>query len=199
MKAWTEQQRAAIDARGCNLLVSAAAGTGKTAVLVERIIQIILKDKIDIDRLLIVTFTNAAAGEMRERIAAAIMREMDKKTDDGQHLRRQINLLNRALITTIHSFCMDVIRKHFHVIDVDPGFRIGDVTETGIFKLEALEELFEEEYERADDLFFQLVETFGGTKADRPLQDLVLKIYSFIQSQPYPDMWLREKVEDFAL
>lgn len=82
---------------------------------------------------------------------------------------------------------------------LDPGFRIGDVTETGIFKLEALEELFEEEYERADDLFFQLVETFGGTKADRPLQDLVLKIYSFIQSQPYPDMWLREKVEDFAL
>ncbi len=199
MMKWTEEQQAAIDSRGSNLLVAAAAGSGKTAVLVERIIQIILKDKIDIDRLLIVTFTNAAAGEMRERISTAIMREMDKKVNDEQHLRRQINLLNRASITTIHSFCIDVVRRHFHIIDVDPGFRIGDVTETGILRLESLEELFEEEYEKANDLFFQLVETFGGTREDRPLQDLVLKVYGFIQSQPYPEKWLREKVEDFAL
>ncbi|HZJ76329.1 MAG TPA: helicase-exonuclease AddAB subunit AddA, partial [Oscillospiraceae bacterium] len=196
---WTEEQQIAIDSRGSNLLVSAAAGSGKTAVLVERIIQIILGDGIDIDRLLIVTFTNAAAGEMRERISTAIMRELDKETGDEQHLRRQINLLSRATITTIHSFCIDVVRRHFHIIDVDPGFRIGDVTETSILKLEALEELFEEEYEKANNLFFQLVETFGGTKEDRPLQDLVLKIYSFIQSQPYPEKWLREKVEDFSL
>ena len=199
MMKWTEEQQAAIDSRGSNLLVAAAAGSGKTAVLVERIIQIILKDKIDIDRLLIVTFTNAAAGEMRARISTAIMREMDKKVNDEQHLRRQINLLNRASITTIHSFCIDVVRRHFHIIDVDPGFRIGDVTETGILRLESLEELFEEEYEKANDLFFQLVETFGGTREDRPLQDLVLKVYGFIQSQPYPEKWLREKVEDFAL
>lgn len=199
MMKWTEEQQAAIDSRGSNLLVAAAAGSGKTAVLVERIIQIILKDKIDIDRLLIVTFTNAAAGEMRARISTAIMREMDKKVNDEQHLRRQINLLNRASITTIHSFCIDVVRRHFHIIDVDPGFRIGDVTETGILRLESLEELFEEEYEKADNLFFQLVETFGGTREDRPLQDLVLKVYGFIQSQPYPEKWLREKVEDFAL
>ena len=196
---WTKEQQAAINCRGCNILVSAAAGSGKTAVLVERIIQIILKDKIDIDRLLVVTFTNAAAGEMRERIAASIVKEMDKKTGDERHLRKQISLLNRASITTIHSFCMDVIRRHFHVIDVDPGFRVGDVTETGILRLEALEETFEKEYEKADDLFFQLVETFGGTKEDRPLQDLVLKLYSFIQSQPYPEKWLKEKVEDFTL
>ena len=182
MMKWTEEQQAAIDSRGSNLLVAAAAGSGKTAVLVERIIQIILKDKIDIDRLLIVTFTNAAAGEMRARISTAIMREMDKKVNDEQHLRRQINLLNRASITTIHSFCIDVVRRHFHIIDVDPGFRIGDVTETGILRLESLEELFEEEYEKANDLFFQLVETFGGTREDRPLQDLVLKVYGFIQS-----------------
>ncbi len=199
MRNWTKEQKAAIDARGSNLLVAAAAGSGKTAVLVERIIQIILKDKIDIDKLLIVTFTNAAAGEMRERIAGAIMEEMDKKTDNEEHLRKQINLLNRASITTIHSFCIDVVRRHFHIIDVDPGFRIGDVTETSIMRLEALEELFEEEYENADELFFQLVETFGGTKEDRPLQDLVLKVYGFIQSQPYPEVWLKDKIKDFGL
>ncbi len=196
---WTKEQQEAINSRGSNLLVSAAAGSGKTAVLVERIIQIILKDKIDIDRLLIVTFTNAAAGEMRERISAAIMKEMDKRTDDERYLRRQINLLNRASITTMHSFCMDIVRRHFHIIDVDPGFRIGDVTETSILKLEALEELFEEKYEKADDLFFQLVETFGGTRDDGPLQDLVLRVHSFIQSQPYPKEWLKEKVEEFNL
>lgn len=199
MRNWTKEQQSAIDARGSNLLVAAAAGSGKTAVLVERIIQIILKDKIDIDKLLIVTFTNAAAGEMRERIAQAIMEEMEKKTDQEEHLRRQISLLNRASITTIHSFCINVVRRHFHIIDVDPGFRIGDVTETSIMRLEALEELFEEEYEGADEVFFKLVEAFGGTKEDRPLQDLVLKIYGFIQSQPYPEAWLKEKVEEFAL
>lgn len=199
MKNWTNEQKAAIDARGSNLLISAAAGSGKTAVLVERIIQMITKDKIDIDRLLIVTFTNAAAGEMRERIAGAIMEEMEKKTDSEQHLRRQINLLNRAYITTIHSFCIDVVRKHFHVIDVDPGFRIGDVTETSIMRLEALEELFEEEYEKSDERFLSLVESFGSTKDDKSLQDLVLKVYGFIQSQPNPEEWLKEKVQEFGL
>ena len=199
MRNWTKEQQAAIDARGSNLLVAAAAGSGKTAVLVERIIQIILKDKIDIDRLLIVTFTNAAAGEMRERIAGAIMAEMEKKTDQEEHLRRQISLLNRASITTVHSFCIDVVRRHFHIIDVDPGFRIGDVTETSIMRLEALEELFEENYEKAEDVFLDLVESFGGTREDKGLQDLVLKIYGFIQSQPYPEVWLKEKVEAFNL
>lgn len=199
MRNWTDEQQAAIDARGSNLLISAAAGSGKTAVLVERIIQIILKDKIDIDKLLIVTFTNAAAGEMRERIAGAIMDEMEKKTDQEEHLRRQINLLNRASITTIHSFCIDVVRRHFHIIDVDPGFRIGDVTETSIMRLEALEELFEEEYEGGDESFLGLVEAFGGTREDKGLQDLVLKVYGFIQSQPYPEIWLKEKVDSFDL
>lgn len=196
---WTKEQQAAIDARGSNLLVAAAAGSGKTAVLVERIIQIILKDKIDIDKLLIVTFTNAAAGEMRERIGAAVMKEMDKKTSEEQHLRKQISLLNRASITTIHSFCIDVVRRHFHLIDIDPGFRIGDVTETSILKLEALEDLFEEEYQKADNRFFQLVESFGGAREDKPLQDLVLRVHGFIQSQPYPEKWLGERVEDFKL
>lgn len=199
MVRWTEGQQQAIDARGSNLLVAAAAGSGKTAVLVERIIQLIIKDRVDIDRLLIVTFTNAAAGEMRERIGAALLQEMEKGNENEEHLRRQMNLLNRASISTLHSFCIDVVRKYFHLLEVDPNFRIGDSTETSIMKMEALEELFEGEYEKSDDKFIGLVERFGATKHDLPLQGLVMGLYEFIQSQPYPLEWLKEKVEDFSM
>ncbi|MFT9497773.1 helicase-exonuclease AddAB subunit AddA [Anaerosolibacter sp.] len=199
MVRWTEGQQQAIDARGSNLLVAAAAGSGKTAVLVERIIQLIIKDRVDIDRLLIVTFTNAAAGEMRERIGAALLQEMEKGNENEEHLRRQMNLLNRASISTLHSFCIDVVRKYFHLLEVDPNFRIGDSTETSIMKMEILEELFEEEYEKSDDKFIGLVERFGATKHDLPLQGLVMGLYEFIQSQPYPLEWLKEKVEDFSM
>lgn len=199
MVKWTKEQQDAIDARGSNLLVAAAAGSGKTAVLVERIIQIITKDQIDIDKLLIVTFTNAAAGEMRERIGAAILQELEKKNENEAHLRRQMNLLNRASISTLHSFCIDVVRRYFHLIDMDPNFRIGDGTETSIMKMEVLEELFEEEYGKEDEGFLGLVERFGGSKEDIPLQELVLSLYEFIQSQPYPMQWLAEKIEAFRL
>ena len=150
MPKWTESQQQAIDARGSNLLVSAAAGSGKTAVLVERIIELIVKDKIDIDKLLIVTFTNAAAGEMRERILQAIIDELEKEDSDKTELRRQMTLLNKASITTLHSFCINVIRKNFHVIGIDPTFRIADMTEGKILIQESLEEILEEEYEKAD-------------------------------------------------
>ncbi|AKL96784.1 ATP-dependent helicase/nuclease subunit A [Clostridium aceticum] len=197
MRQWTREQKAAIEARGSNLLIAAAAGSGKTAVLVERIIKIILQDKMDIDKLLIVTFTNAAAGEMRERIADAIVKELEKKNDNEEHLRRQMTLLNKASIMTVHAFCIEVVKKHFHFIDIDPTFRIGDITEIDILQLEALEELLEEEYEKNNDTFIELVEAFGGTKEDEPLQNLILKIYRFIQSQPKPYQWLREKAEAF--
>ncbi|MCC5912182.1 MAG: helicase-exonuclease AddAB subunit AddA [Clostridiaceae bacterium] len=197
MTRWTEEQQQAIDARDSNLLVAAAAGSGKTAVLVERIIKIIVKDKINIDKLLIVTFTNAAAGEMRERIATALAKELEKKDENEEHLRRQMTLLNKASITTLHAFCIEVVKKHFHFIDVDPSFRIGDVTETKILQLESLEELFEGEYEENNATFIELVERLGGTREDTPLQDLVVKVYSFIQSQPKPYDWLADKVKDF--
>ncbi|MBB6217673.1 ATP-dependent helicase/nuclease subunit A [Anaerosolibacter carboniphilus] len=199
MVRWTEGQQQAIDARKSNLLVAAAAGSGKTAVLVERIIQLIIKDRVDIDGLLIVTFTNAAAGEMRERIGAALLQEMEKGNENEEHLRRQMNLLNRASISTLHSFCIDVVRKYFHLLEVDPNFRIGDSTETSIMKMEAIEELFEGEYEKSDDTFIGLVERFGATKHDLPLQGLVMGLYEFIQSQPYPLNWLKEKIEDFSM
>jgi ATP-dependent helicase/nuclease subunit A len=148
---WTKEQLAAITTGGCNLLVAAAAGSGKTAVLVERIIRKITDDKnpVDIDKMLIVTFTNAAAAEMRERIGDAIAKELEKKPESRQ-LQKQLMLLHKASITTIHSFCLEVIRNNFHCIDLDPNFRIADETEAVLLKMEALEELFEEKYEAAD-------------------------------------------------
>ncbi len=199
MPKWTEPQQKAIDLRDSNLLVSAAAGSGKTAVLVERIIKLIVKDKVDIDKLLIVTFTNAAAGEMRERILAAIVNEMEKKNSDEKNLRRQMTLLNKASITTLHSFCINVIRKNFHVIGIDPTFRIADITESKILIQESLEEVLEEEYEKAEDEFITLIESFSENKSDRKIEDLILNIYHFIQSQPYPYEWLKESANMFNI
>ncbi|MDD3364992.1 MAG: UvrD-helicase domain-containing protein, partial [Syntrophomonas sp.] len=199
MREWTEEQEHAITARNTNLLVAAAAGSGKTAVLVERIIQLIIKDKVNIDRMLVATFTHAAAGEMRERISTALMAELENKDENEEHLRSQMNLLNRASISTLHAFCTDVVRKYFHLIDVDPNFRIGDTTETSIMKLEAIEELLENEYAKAAPPFLSLVEMFGGGKDDAPLQNLVLKTYDFIQSKPNPLAWLETRAGDFNM
>ena len=199
MPRWTESQQQAIDARGSNLLVSAAAGSGKTAVLVERIIELIVKDKIDIDKLLIVTFTNAAAGEMRERILQAIIDELEKEGSDKAELRRQMTLLNKASITTLHSFCINVIRKNFHVIGIDPTFRIADMTEGKILIQESLEEILEEEYEKAYDGFITLIESFSENKSDKKIEDLILSIYYFIQSQPYPYEWLKKSADMFDM
>ncbi|RKD26555.1 DNA helicase/exodeoxyribonuclease V, subunit A [Caminicella sporogenes DSM 14501] len=199
MPKWTKAQEMAINIRDKNLLVSAAAGSGKTAVLVERIIRLILEEKIDINRLLIVTFTNAAAGEMRERILDAFLEQIEKGFEDEKHIRRQITLLNKSYITTLHSFCIDVVRKNFHLIDIDPSFRIGDFAETNILIQETLDELLEEEYERADENFITLVEGFGGSREDIKLQELILRVYGFIQSKPYPKKWLNECVEKFTM
>ncbi|KYH34216.1 ATP-dependent helicase/nuclease subunit A [Clostridium tepidiprofundi DSM 19306] len=145
---WTKEQKAAIDTHDCNLLVAAAAGSGKTAVLVERIINMITnkENPIDIDKLLVVTFTNAAASEMRERIAEAISKEIHKTIEPSPFLQRQLTLLNKASITTIHSFCLEVIRNNFHMIDLDPGFRIADDTEIILIKQEVIDEIFDEKY-----------------------------------------------------
>ena len=147
MVSWTEDQQKAILTRNCNILVAAAAGSGKTAVLVERIIKIVTDEErpTDIDKLLVVTFTNAAASEMRERIAAAISKELHNNPQ-SKLLQRQLTLLNKSSITTIHSFCLEVIRSNFHIVDLDPNFRIADATEAVLLKQEALEELFEERY-----------------------------------------------------
>ena len=165
---WTNEQLEAINTRKCNLLVAAAAGSGKTAVLVERIIKIVTdsENPVDIDKLLVVTFTNAAASEMRERIAAAITKELEKNPS-SKNLQKQLTLLSRANITTIHSFCLDVIKNNFHTIDLDPAFRIGDETEGTLLKNEIIDELFEDLYEIDDKEFFNLVEAYSRSKDDK--------------------------------
>lgn len=199
MTTWTPQQSLAIQDRGHNLLVAAAAGSGKTAVLVERIIQLVRRDQVDIDRMLIVTFTQAAAGEMRARISSVLLEAMQENGPDQDYLREQVNLLNRASISTLHAFCMDVVRRYFHIVDISPSFRVGDATETDLLKLEVLEELFEAEYEQGEEDFLRLVEMYAGGRDDAPLRELVLRTYQFIQSQPDPLGWLGEKAEDFNL
>ena len=199
---WTQQQSEAIEARDCNLLVAAGAGSGKTAVLVERIIRKVTDkiNPIDIDKILVVTFTNAAAAEMRGRIAQAFSLEMEK--DQSSHfLQRQLALLGKASITTIHSFCLDVIRSNFHMVDLDPGFKIAEEAESILLKEEALEQLFEERYEKEEnlDIFHKLVECYGGNKDDSRLLQLVLDVHSFVQSDPWPDKWLDAAAQAFNI
>ena len=197
---WTEEQLSAIETRNCNLLVAAAAGSGKTAVLVERIIRIITNEEspVDIDKLLVVTFTNAAAAEMRERIAAAISKQLDINPN-SKNLQKQLTLLNRANITTMHSFCLDVIKNNFHKIDLDPSFRIGDETEGVLIKNEVIEELFEDKYDEEDKEFTDLVEAFSSYKNDDNLKSLILDIYNFTMSGPWPEKWLNQNAEAFKI
>ena len=195
---WTEEQKQAIYEAGNNILVAAAAGSGKTAVLVERIINKIINENIDIDKLLVVTFTNAAASEMRERVLNAIYKKIDEEPEN-EKLQRQITLLNKASICTIDSFCLDVVRNNFFEIDIAQNFRIGDTTEIEILKQDVIEDLFEEKYEAEDKDFIKLINTYTSYKDDTPLKELILKIYTYIQSNPFPEKWLDEKVEMFNL
>lgn len=193
---FTIEQQRAVDEKGSNILVAAAAGSGKTTVLVERIIQKIVRDKIDIDRLLIVTFTNAAASEMRERILEALYNRIDENPDD-KWLSKQVLLLNKASICTIDSFCLDVIKNNFFEIDISPNFRIADNVELDIMKQEVLDEVFDDLYENKEEFFEELVKIYTGYSGDEPLKETVLKIYQFIQSNPFPEDWLEEKVSEF--
>jgi ATP-dependent helicase/nuclease subunit A len=198
---WTKEQQSAIDTRGCNLLVAAAAGSGKTAVLVERILKIITNPEkpVDIDRLLVVTFTSAAAAEMRERIGDAIAKALDQNPESSL-LQRQLTLLNRSSITTIHSFCLNVIKNNYHRIDLDPGFRISDETEALLLKNEVLQDLFDHKYEEENNEdFLRLVDSFGGGRDDSKLQEIVLNLFNFSMSGPWPEKWLRESAENFNI
>ena len=193
---WTNEQALAINEKDSNILVAAAAGSGKTAVLVERIIHRIIQDKLDIDKMLVVTFTNAAASEMRQRVLEAIYKKIEEEPEN-KHLQRQIVLLAKSNISTIHSFCLEVMRNNFFEIDISPNFKIGEQAELEILKQEVLEELFENKYEAEDEEFIKLLNTYTGYREDEPLKQIVLNIYSYIQSMPFPKKWLDEKIEMF--
>lgn len=195
---FTKEQQKVIDLRDRNILVSAAAGSGKTAVLVERIIQMILDEKrpVDIDRLLVVTFTNAAAAEMRERIGRAIDRKLEQQPDNA-HLQKQAALLHNAQITTIDSFCLFVIRNNFNDIGLDPGFRVADEGELKLMKQDVLTELLESKYGERDEHFLDCVEYFTGGSNDRALEEYIEKLYEFSMSNPWPEDWLSERKKDY--
>lgn len=195
---WTNEQLQAIEKKDNNILVAAAAGSGKTAVLVERIINKIINQKIDIDQLLIVTFTNAAASEMRERILEAIYKKIEEEPENT-HLQKQVNLIGRASICTIDSFCLDVVKNNFYEIAIAPNFRIADTAELELIKQEVLEDLFDKKYEVEDAKFIKLLETYTTYSADEPLKELILSIYNFIQSHPFPNEWLNDHVEKYNL
>jgi len=198
---WTDEQKEAIYSRGSNLLVAAAAGSGKTAVLVERIITKICDEEnpVDIDNLLVVTFTNAAAQEMKERIGMAVNKAL-KANPLSRHLYRQSTLLNKASITTLHSFCLDIVKENFYLLDIDPHFRIADETEAELLRLDVLEDLLEEHYEKCvdGDAFSALIDAYGGEQDDSLLQDLIIKLYLFSRSNPWPLHWLNQVVTTFT-
>ncbi|QAS51662.1 helicase-exonuclease AddAB subunit AddA [Halobacillus litoralis] len=198
MVSWTKEQERAIYSHGSNILVAAAAGSGKTAVLVERIIQKLLHkdDPVDIDSLLVVTFTNAAAQEMRNRVGQALAKALEENPD-SHHLKKQLSLLQNASISTLHSFCMEVVRRYAYLLDLDPGFRIADTVEADLIQQEVLEDLFEDWYGKEGEeqqRFFDVVERFSSDRSDLDVEKLVLDLYTFATQNPWPDAWLDQMV-----
>ena len=197
---WTDDQWKAIMANGQDILVAAAAGSGKTAVLVERIIQkIAAANPINVDELLVVTFTNASAAEMKHRIGEVLEKELNANPA-SQHLRKQLALLNKAHISTIHSFCLEVIRRFYYLIDLDPGFRIADDTEAQLLRDECLEILFEEEYGNLENhAFFDVVDAFTNDRSDDALQKIIQEVYDFSRANPSPNAYLSSVIKMYEL
>ncbi|WP_018752772.1 helicase-exonuclease AddAB subunit AddA [Paenibacillus sanguinis] len=199
---WSDDQWRAIALSGGDMLVAAAAGSGKTAVLVERIIRKLTdrEQPLGVDRLLVATFTKAAAAEMRGRITEALEKELSKDPGD-EYVSRQLAMLGRASITTLHSFCMEVIQRYYTLIPLDPGFRIAAENETALLRQEVLEELLEDKYgnEPADSPFWVLVDLFGGERSDEAVFALIQRLYDFARSHPWPEDWLRQSAEAFRL
>lgn len=192
---WTSDQQAAITARGSHVLVSAAAGSGKTAVLVERLAKRLLDedDPLTADRMLVVTFTNAAAAEMKRRIAN-VMESAIQQEPDRPYLRKQRQLLNRALITTIHSFCLEVIRENYYLLDLDPAFKIAEERDLVLLQEDVLAEVLEQAYEEASPDFFALVDAYSSHRGDTEIEQLILGLYAFARTLPTPERYLDDLV-----
>ena len=199
---FTEDQQRVIDLRNCNILVSAAAGSGKTAVLVERIVELVSgsacdsAQAVDIDRLLIVTFTNAAAAQMRERITKALSDRVEAEPDN-EHIKKQLMLIHNAKIMTIHSFCLYLIKNHFNDIGLDPDFRTADEGEMRLLKQEVLSELLEEQFSQKRQEFTDCVEYFAYDGREKRLEELIERLYTFSESYPFPEKWLWQHRMDY--
>ena len=212
---WTNEQSDAIytkwrkNGESCNILVNAAAGSGKTAVLDQRIIKKLLPGEhnpnpVDLDRLLVVTFTNAAAAEMKDRISEALADNTEKAELEGdyilaEHFKRQSALVFNADITTIDAFCMKAVRENFHLLDIDPDFGIADNSQLSIIAEEAMEELFEECYENGNEDFFALSDMYSEGRDDTAVADIIYEVYDYTRSMPEPEAWLDEMAEMFLM
>lgn len=197
---FTREQQQVIDLRNRNILVSAAAGSGKTAVLVERIITRLTKDTppLNVEQLLIVTFTEAAASEMKERIHNAIEKALEEEPEN-LHLQHQATLIHQAQITTIHQFCLSVIKEYFHTIDLDPGFRVGEEGELKLLQQDVVCDVLETAFQEADPEFLSFVECFSTGKDDKNLEELILQLYKFSRSYPNPNAWLSLCAEQYDI
>ena len=197
---WTKAQREVIDVRDKNVLVAAAAGSGKTAVLVEHIISIVTgeggKTPVDIDKLLVVTYTRAAAAEMRERVMLALQRKLKEMPEDT-HIRNQLTYIHNAKIMTIDSFCNDVVRTYFNEIDIDPGFKIADNGDLELLKADVMSELLENKYAVGDEQFHRFVDTYSGSKSDSKIEDEIWSLYRYARSYPDPEKWLKSLYERY--
>ena len=195
---WTKEQEQVIGLRNRNILVSAAAGSGKTAVLVQRILGKVMDPEhpVDIDRLLIMTFTRAAAGEMRERIANALEDALGENPEN-EHLQRQTTLIHTAQITTIDGFCAYVIRNYFHLIGLDPGYRTGEEGELKLLQEDVMKELLEAYYAKDQEKYKYFIECYAAGKSDEGIRDLIYSLYHAAMSNPYPDEWLEKCIDSY--
>ena len=195
---FTPQQQKVIDLHNCNILVSAAAGSGKTAVLAERIIRMVCDEEhpVDIDRLLIVTFTKAAAAEMRDRIAGGIAEKL-LQNPESEHIQRQSTLIHNALITTIDAFCLFLLRNHFNEIGLEPAFRVADEGEIKLLQQDVLREMLEEAYASEEEAFRYCVEYFCPGGKESVLEQYILKLSQYAASFPWPEEWLLQRKQDY--
>lgn len=200
-KNWTPEQEEAFSKSGANLLVAAGAGSGKTAVLIERIVRHLTlglsSEPLSADRLLVITFTKAAAAEMKQRLASALQKELAAKPDD-RHLQLQIALLPQAAISNVHSFCLDLIRQHYYILGLSSDFRVAGELEQALLEQDVLDRFIEAEYEKEDPLLPALADAYGGSRDDRGLLRLLHQVYLFSRSQPRPQQWLFEAGENFC-
>lgn len=200
MPNWTPKQKEVIDARDQNILVSAAAGSGKTAVLVERIINLLTDENnpVDIDNLLVVTFTKAAASEMKERVRNALD-DIITNHPENEHIQKQINLINTAQITTIDSFCSFVVRENFEKIDLDPDYKIGDEGEIELLKADVLDEIITNRYEEAEPEFMKFIEQYKASKADDSVTNLIMELYTASESHVNPEKWVKSCIDNYIV
>lgn len=191
---WNESQNQAIEERGKNILVSAAAGSGKTAVLVERIRKLVVEEQVPVDRFLIVTFTNAAASEMKERLSKSLNAEAETADEERiKYIRRQLNLIGSANISTFHGFALEVLRRYFYLTDIEPGFKVCDEEQAAIMRIQAIDNIFEKHFDEGDKDFISFISRYGSDRHERKAKEIVMELHRMVMSIPKPFEWLSEK------